>query len=294
MRKNLILILISTILSLALVEVGLRITDPLGVDDSLTTLRRMSAAAVADERGWALPPGRHNFGHWQATVDDDRHRVLPDANDGDCTIAFVGDSVTFGYGVGDSAAWVNLLAAEFDATFINAAVPGYNYDQIEATFNTREADGYVYLMIVNDASTYVVLDFQFIEGAPPPPRGIRPFVQNRLLRATYSYVTYWRFQRSRPLRTVNVQVAPAEIDAASMQPFFEQLEPAITRDDVLVFGFDDTWLSQMTHEQFPQMVLIPRFTNPISVSDTHPDATGNIEIADAVRGPLTELVTRVC
>lgn len=152
MKNKIILALISLTLTLLLGEGLLRLFDPLGMayfDD----LYQLFAGMSEDETAPVLAPGFYDMRVYDATVLEDHTRLVPDTNPGgDCIIAAVGDSQTFGMGVDDAETWVNQLALLFpDVRFINAGVPGYSVD--DGLVHMRrfpDVDAFIYLVIHND------------------------------------------------------------------------------------------------------------------------------------------------
>lgn len=77
----------------------LRIFDPLGVLRYYNDLSRLFADYVVSERGYSMYPGLHQYSNWTALIERNGNRHVPDGKNAACEIAFVGDSVTFGFGV---------------------------------------------------------------------------------------------------------------------------------------------------------------------------------------------------
>lgn len=148
-----LLIVLSTLL---LLEALLRLIDPWGLRYFNDLARIGNEIFVYDEaRGHLMQDGDHAFSHWRASI---RHgvRVVPSTNpQADCTLAVLGDSVAFGYGVDDEQTWVNLVAARFPQVHvINAALPRYNSTNVLLSARDLQAQGgvdaYFYLIISND------------------------------------------------------------------------------------------------------------------------------------------------
>lgn len=289
--QNIIVLLVATLAMLGVLEIMLRVVDPLGIDALATTLWRISDDLDDDDpRGFGLPPGRYRLPGWTLTINDERNRVTPDAVTTDCEILFVGDSVTIGQGVQDDEVWVNLLAADAPATFKNAGFSGYNIFQVANTVDTRRADGYVYLLIGNDAD--IEIPFERAESANP----LQTFLQRRVFRATRSYIALLRgggINRgdlpTDPDAPLNQMPSPERYDA-----FLTAFEPLVTRDDVLVLGFPGEGLVQAASAQFPQIVPIQRYTSYVSWIDAHANAAGNEQIANNAHDSIMAFVERVC
>jgi len=287
-----VLVLVTVLVMLGVFEVLLRTTDPLGIYALVTTLRITSQHMdTADPRGFGLPPGDYQFPGWSMTINDRRNRATPAAQTDACKIVFIGDSVTIGQSVQDDEVWVNLLAAEAEAEFANAAFMGFNIDHIANTLDHRQANGYVYLMIGNDASEQVPFEPQEAVG------GLPGFVQNRLLRATYAYMVLLRSG------SLTARGAPDEPDAplskgptdAEYTRFRAVFDPIANRDDVLVLGFNGEPLIERVVIDYPsRVVTVDRFTEFVSWIDVHPNPAGNRQLAANAQGPIEAFIERIC
>src|SRR5688572_13884306 len=111
MRRAVIAVLLTFLATLAFIEGGLRLFDPLGarryLDDAALYVY------VHRARGYVMLPGVYQFSNWQVTILSDTSRAVPATNtSAPCTLALIGDSVTFGQGVSDGDTWANLMAKE--------------------------------------------------------------------------------------------------------------------------------------------------------------------------------------
>ena len=109
---------------------------------------------VPDARGYNVRSGTHVLSSFTFTLLPDRTRAVPATNpSASRTLVFVGDSVTFGYGVDDAQTWVNLVARQRpDWHVVNAGVSGYNSTNVRRNVEQdRTADALVYLIVNNDA-----------------------------------------------------------------------------------------------------------------------------------------------
>src|SRR5688572_9029835 len=88
--------------TLVLIEILLRSVDPWGLYYFQDLEVMGNTIFQADPvRGYLMPDGDYTFTRWRAHIRDGG-RVLPATNiQADCTIAILGDSVAFGYGVND-------------------------------------------------------------------------------------------------------------------------------------------------------------------------------------------------
>ena len=152
-RRKLIASLIGVLIALLLGEALLGRFDPLGFayfrdQSTLGTL------LVPDTRGYAFQPGTHDLSHFSFRMLPDKTRAVPDTKpSAPKTLVFMGDSVTFGYGVNDDQTWVNQVAHDLPYVHvINAGISGYNSTNVLRTVaQYPAADDLVYLIIDNDA-----------------------------------------------------------------------------------------------------------------------------------------------
>ncbi len=86
--------------------------------------------------GWKLSPdwsGRHEHADYDVsytiTRQGYRDSFPQEKQAGQPLIAFVGDSFTFGLGVGDGETFVDILDEQSDSVFVNCGIPGYSTDQ---------------------------------------------------------------------------------------------------------------------------------------------------------------------
>lgn len=250
-------------LSLLLLEGIFRFVDPFGYHRYFTDLRLFVENLVDDDEMGIMPlPGQYQFSNWILTIREDGRRVVADTSSADCTLAFMGDSVTFGWGSDDTVNFVNRYAAEHDNVFVtNGAMNGYNIDQIADRFEAIEADAYVYLVTYNDDK---------------PPYGINPISQ---VSALYLYMA----QR---LIFVPYQDQPI-IDG-----FTESLNQLVSRDDTLVIGFDGHLLTEDVVDAGG--VAVEPYTSRLSQADEHPDALGHEQIYEVIRPLVEQHVAEQC
>jgi len=121
---------LTVILAAGLAEVGLRAAEP-----SFLRHSRVEHPHVYDEAyGWALRRGARYAGRDGETItvnhDGYRGRRHPRApTPGVTRVVMLGDSVTFGTGVGDGETFSHLLDARPDLEVLNLGVDGYGTDQ---------------------------------------------------------------------------------------------------------------------------------------------------------------------
>lgn len=168
--------------------------------------------AVPDERyGYRLRPNARDHQREpdydvMYTVDASGHRVTPTPDQPRTTVAFVGDSFTFGDGVEDNQTYSWLLGAEHwrDVKVINAGVSGWGVTQaylaIGDLLDTKPAPSvFVYQMIPDDifrsylrtpVTTGVTRRLEFVDGrfemrdAPKTSPEITPALVEREVRLT--------------------------------------------------------------------------------------------------------------
>lgn len=145
---NTVLLVSAIAVSLLVVELAIRAIDPLGISFYQHTLR-YHLDKVADDDLYF----RHPYNSTQVYGDVEirtnsigmRDRPLPDPSDGSQRILFLGDSVTFGVGVGEDQVFARRVEDQLNSrgngTFrtFNSGVGGYNTD-MEAAFLMRHGD----------------------------------------------------------------------------------------------------------------------------------------------------------
>jgi len=237
-------------------EIMLRIFDPWGALAYVQDMKNAYAQLIPDEQ----------LGYVQV----DGHRRTPDsAQSSNCTIAIVGDSVTWGVGVSDNETYTNLLALMFPGVqFINAGVVGYNTAQIVTVIQTISADAYLYLMIGNDADN--------------PPDVLAPY-KNQTAVEIY-YHQFARMQRQGdPTRTF-----PAWFTGA--------IQLLNTYDNVttVFYGSVENPVYQYAAAHLDRIAAMPLWTHNNSVADPHPSAPGHAEIAASLEPVVATLITEFC
>lgn len=268
-RRHIIGILISILIFVFSTEFLLSTFDPLGINRYEEDLHRYFNHVVDGNGLVVLPDGELHFANWKATIEDGA-RVTA-TQPGNCHIAFMGDSVTFGLGVNDSDVWVNLLARSYakqthpDVEIHNYAYPGYNAGNLSAAFQRIEADGYVYFVIENDSEP------------PLQPRAPRPAPH---LWTLQRYVLFLALM----YRHANYQ--PLVTD--EFKSFLEQLP-----ENTLVIGFKGEVLAGYAAEHHGAILVEP-YTERVSMADGHANAAGNRQIYAAVQPYVEAFIRRIC
>lgn len=271
-------VLIMTLLTVVGVEAALYIIDPLGVMDYLYGLSHL--ITIPNEEGYTLAPGRVEFRRWSFTIDEQGNRLMP-ASEGTCTIAFVGDSVTFGFGVDDDKTFPYLLASEMpQVQFINLGKTAYNLQNIVSSVTRNSVDGYFYFVSENDSSTPWMND--------PRDYGIPREEPPRVSALRYYYEFFAVF------------TAPENSGGASNQDqntFWQGFDALWTRrNDDMAFAVMESPLADEMVGHYPTLLVVPRWTyqQQNSWADYHPNAAGHRYLAEQVREPLRALIARRC
>jgi hypothetical protein len=261
--------LISFLITLALAEIATIALDPLGVLAFRDSLAVILSANVDGGDLVTMWPGFYEADSWSFTVGDDGYRVTPNAPDGaDCTIAIVGDSVTFGWGVNDGDTFTARLQEQYgDVRFINTGVSGYNAGDFEPAARRVKAAAYIYLQIGNDhGDSLVYSDAQYT------PAGFGDGLSTYLLMVTAA--------RMRVAKNKSVIWADRE----------ERYAGFLERDNLLIFTpSGNQWL---VNEH--GAIAAGAWESNISAYDKHPDADGHAQIANAISPYIGRFVQEVC
>lgn len=262
---------------LVMVELGLRILDPWGAFAYYTDMWTLRHAyiSVADNRVYLLPPGIIQLRGWSVTTTE-QGRLVPDSEPGACTLAFVGDSYTFGHGVSDQDPFANQVARQFPhLTVRNLGVNGYNTAQVLATVQHNQADIFVYLVIGNDIEPVMS------EMLHPEPmlliQGMRVY--------EYYARQYWR----------NRHTVQAASELPTIPDWFNQSIAALAdRKNILMVVFEHDVIGQYVVEHYPATVIISHVGHPNSKADGHPNAIGHAQIAHDIAVYIPDLMARYC
>lgn len=242
-------------------EAGLAFTDPLGARyfNEQNTLFFRETAQV-DPRGYGVQPGTYHASRWSFTILPDGTRAVPATNStASRTAVFIGDSLTFSYGVDDADTWINLLAAEFpEWRFVNAALPAFsavNYARALALY--ADADAIFVVTIPNDSSEPpAVAPFD-----PMPP--ITPYT-----------LLYLRLLS----RQITVKERTAEERAEIAAKWEASLRALAADPRVTVITFDNGPYTDEVRAVVPDAAAVGYFTERISAVDPHANAAGNRQL----------------
>jgi len=256
---KIIYILASSIFIVIALEALLRFTDPLGIWRYRSLNLFYSQYVVNSEpTGYDFADGTHTGVGHTFTIENGNRR-LPDRGE-DCTIAFLGDSFAFGWGVDDEQIYPYLLAQEFDrVTFINTGRPAYSMANIMLVVDDVQADGYVWFIVENDDAPIATA-----YGNPPH--------------------ILWR---STAIRTyLDVSQRNSDVDYYNIDGFAEDVIQLTGRDDLIAFGYGRL-------AEIAGVNIIPEY-DYISPGDHHPDANGHAQIADLMLPKVRDLISQVC
>ena len=278
--RTIIVVLWTFIATVITLELILRTTDPLGMFHAYNDLVVLHKNLESHpQRGYSLPPGEISFTDWLVTMTPDQTRQVPATNpQASCTIAMVGDSLTFGQGVEDDEPFTNLLAMQYpDVHFINAGIIGYNIHNVLSTIQDIEADAYVYLLINNDAEPELKIE--------------------RHPRVRYAFSVYFFLAMQRLNgRTDNSAQDPPPDGITTPFPDWAiaDAETIIGTDNVLIVGFEGGKLAQYIHTLDEELIFIPKTNHIVSQSDQHPNPEGHRELATALTPHVEALIAAHC
>lgn len=250
------MLLIGIILALLLGEVLLGRFDPLGFgyyrDQDM-----LNPYLIADPRGYTFQMGTYVLSASTFTILPDGTRRVPDTpSSADTTLVFMGDSVTFGYGVNDDQTWVNRVARQLpDVHIVNAGVSGFNSTNVLRTLALYpDAQALVYLIINNDA---------YPENRPKFGRARSP--------AAISWLEVY-------LLNLPNYLFPLSEPQNDLPRYLDEVRKISADQRVLLVGFNEDF-SRMTIRDCCAVSLIERGTDRVSPADGHPGVRGNQEIA---------------
>lgn len=235
------------------------------------------------ERGYIMPDGTYELSTWTATLDDGG-RVIPNTGEADCTIAILGDSVAFGYGVDDAAVWVNQLAQDYpDVQFVNYAVPRYNSTNVLMTYETyNTADAYLYLIINNDIDPAIDPDNQIFAG----DGGNLPFL-----------VRYTNFAIYRGGGTA--YVAPTDPnrqvdDTPQTRRFFDEVDTLLQDERIYLAAFELETLTNTLLARDYDVTVLSYPPERISFTDYHLNPNGNADLAEQMKSLIDTMLAEQC
>lgn len=265
-RRLLIVILLPLAAPTLCLDLMLWHLDPLGTRAMVYDWIALAEVDMPHVTGYQYPEGAYNLTHHTVTIVDDGKRLVPASGNGDCVIAFVGDSVTWGAGVNDADTFVNRLARLFpDVTFWNTGRNRYSVTNVAAAINHYQADGYVWTMISNDAG-----------GLALP----QDYTRNPSAFELYTTTLAAEYRNQQ------------NFSSLTWGDYATLAQDIVNRADVLTFGFQDDPLAM---EAEPWGIhLIPYPVETVSLADKHPSAQGHERIALDMLPFVSVFITRVC
>jgi len=281
-----LLIVLSTLL---LLEALLRLIDPWGLRYFNDLARMGNELFIYDEaRGYLMEDGDHSFSHWRASIRQGV-RVVPATNpEAACTLAVLGDSVAFGYGVDDEQAWANLLAARFpQVRVINAAIPRYNSTNVLLSARDLQArggaDAYFYLIIGNDIE------------APMDIRNLRFNGDGAGLPQMVRYLNFAIF------RGGGTDYSPAPEgdtttldDSPAMRRLLGEMAELSAIPNMHLAAFQYEPLTNTLLEAGFDLALLRYPDRRISLADYHLNPQGNAELAEQIAPLWESILAQAC
>jgi len=263
------------------IELMLRVFDPWGLKYFTDLVQMSDEMYVPDaQRVYGIRDGTYHFSHWSAQVENGM-RVTPATNlDSTCVIAFLGDSVTFGYGVEDDQTWVNLVAQGLP----NVQVRNYGVTQYNSTnvLGTRQAypdySAYIYTIVQNDvepvfdpATTHSV-----VQGAGQP--WMVQYMQVLLRRGRFS------------------EDPNADLEnTADVDRFFSEVDALLAAGRTHLVAFNQDMLTQeIVKRNDPVLTVDYPPNHAISLVDQHLNPEGNRELADSVLPLIRDIAEQTC
>ena len=213
----------SLAVSLFLLEVGLRVVNPWGMDFFHWLPYHMQGMVDDSELGYVHPKSvSYRLGKNLVTLNSHglRDKEIPyEKPPGEKRILLLGDSVTFGWGVSDGEPFADQMEPLLKSVtgrsweVINAGVNGYNTEQ-EATYfridGVRyEPDVVVLTYLDNDLEPIVDPNFTTWRRYPSWPSSL-PEALNRLISLSYTYQAGNMFMRARQLAAQRAGEVPTD------------------------------------------------------------------------------------
>lgn len=252
--------LLCVILILASVDALLWHVDPLGIRAYFYGQIAQQGVVRPASHGYDIAHGTHDFINFSVTIGSDGNRIVPAAQERDCSIGVLGDSVTFGWGVDDEETYVNLLAQNYpDVAWRNLSRSGYSAANIVGLHDSYQADAYIWLIINNDHEGRWNGSFNRPTSLPS---------------ASQLYFEYALFPTQRD------SVVDLDTYASSVN---------LLADDTLFFGFDEPPANSTT-----QAIILEKYTETVSVFDQHPNAQGHRDIAQGMIAHLDPYIQDTC
>ena len=272
-------------LTLLLLELALFLLDPWDMR-YFNDLAKMGNEifTVDAERGYIMPDAHYEFSHWEATIAAGQ-RVLPDTNpDAACTLAILGDSVGFGYGVNDAEAWVNRLAKQFqNVHFVNLSMPRYNSTNSLLSYQTcPDADAYLYVIINNDLEDALDMTTMEFTGSGEA----YPFLVR--------YANYAMFRGGGTAYVRPDDPDSRVADTPQSRRFFAELDSLLEDERVYLAAFELEPLTNTLVERGYDVAVLAYPPDRISVTDYHLNPQGNATLAAHFLPVIERIIEERC
>ncbi len=267
-------VLLMVIITLGMIEATLYFLDPLGVVTYLHSFAMLWETSAPSETGYTFVIGEHEMLNYSYTINEDESRLVPATNsNANCTIAAIGDSLTFGMGVEDNETWVNILAETYpEIEFLNYGRPVFAAGNVLRSYNAYSADAYMWLIVDND--DFPDREYHHSDGDYP--------LATRLY---WLYVIYPAIFGKLPFDVLYESGETSTNDGSS--PSADVAE--VIAEDTLIFGFDE-----LPTNNIEQAIIIPKFTEQNSPMDAHPSVVGNQQIADGILPYMDDFIREHC
>lgn len=263
--KKIIVLLASVAISILLLEGFLYFVDPWGAVEHYKSLNRVYALLQGNP--YTVKPGSHVItSRWSIDIDENGRRVVRNTNPAATrSLAFLGDSVVFGFG--SDVNFVDLIAQKCpQVRMINAGQVGYGIIDIYRARHMVDADRYVYLITDNDA-----------EDSWGNGWGVADLSAIRI------YVEVWKSLTASP-----AAAASSASNGYNYEAYVRIFIDLARRMDALIIGFEGDALPQALVRNGVNVVVIPKYKKGISRSDPHPNAESHQYLADQILPLLTE------
>lgn len=243
-------------------EAFLRYVDYDGVYHYLSAWETLKMRYAVD--GYRFETGHYNLGRWAVTIDNSGFRQT-ETKTSDCKVAFLGDSVTFGWGANDADTFVQLYANESPYTVLNRGLNGYNIGNLSELYKQLKADAIIYLVVSNDADLNQA-----------GYNGNRTTIQS----AIYYRLMWSNIVAERPKRK-------KDFDR------YKRLFATMDRGDMLTIRLDD-------NSPFMQSIadIVPLRVSSVypmvSLTDAHPNKDGHKMLYDAMRPYIDDFIAQRC
>ena len=305
--------MVSLVLSILLLEVALRVINPWGMDFFHWLPYHMQGMVRDPELGYRHPASvSYSLGKNRVTLNSHglRGREIPyEKPAGEKRVLLLGDSVTFGWGVGDGETFADamgpLLASATGRAWevINAGVNGYNTQQEEAYLRTegiRFDPDLVILTYVSNDTDPIINPIETTWRRYPTWPGSLPEALDRLTALSYTYQATRMFLRARVLqaqRSGETHGESSPVTAAAGWPasreFLRRIAELCAKRNIrfVVASFtigDPAFYAELQALGIPTVRLdeafrkVPSSDHYVSAVDPHPTRSVHRAIADVL------------